>query len=136
MQKFEYPILMLLATAGMGMLISATDLIALYLGLELMSLSLYVIAAIDRDYVRSTEAGLKYFVLGALSSGMLLYGASLIYGFTGTSPSPASRKAGRTRRTRPDFRPRLPARRASASRSRRCRSICGRRTSMKARRRR
>ncbi|MGE3992731.1 NADH-quinone oxidoreductase subunit NuoN [Pseudorhodoplanes sp.] len=83
MRKFEYPILMLLSATGMGMLISATDLIALYLGLELMSLSLYVIAAIDRDSVKSTEAGLKYFVLGALSSGMLLYGASLIYGATG-----------------------------------------------------
>jgi NADH-quinone oxidoreductase subunit N len=83
MRKFEYPILMLLSAVGMGMLISATDLIALYLGLELMSLSLYVIAAIDRDSAKSTEAGLKYFVLGALSSGMLLYGASLIYGATG-----------------------------------------------------
>jgi NADH-quinone oxidoreductase subunit N len=83
MRKFEYPVLMLLAASGMGMLISATDLIALYLGLELMSLSLYVIAAIDRDSVKSTEAGLKYFVLGGLSSGMLLYGASLIYGATG-----------------------------------------------------
>ncbi|MEA2963894.1 MAG: NADH-quinone oxidoreductase subunit, partial [Alphaproteobacteria bacterium] len=83
-QKFEYSILILLATTGMMMLISAADLIALYLGLELMSLALYVVAAIDRDSVRSTEAGLKYFVLGALSSGMLLYGASLIYGFTGT----------------------------------------------------
>ena len=83
-RKFEYPVLILLATAGMLMLISAADLIALYLGLELMSLALYVVAAFDRDNVRSTEAGLKYFVLGALSSGMLLYGASLIYGFTGT----------------------------------------------------
>ena len=83
MRKFEYPILILLSSVGMGMLISATDLIALYLGLELMSLSLYVIAAIDRDSAKSTEAGLKYFVLGALSSGMLLYGASLIYGATG-----------------------------------------------------
>ena len=83
-QKFEYPVLILLSTLGMMMLISAADLIALYLGLELMSLALYVVAAIDRDSVRSTEAGLKYFVLGALSSGMLLYGASLIYGFTGT----------------------------------------------------
>ena len=83
-QKFEYGALFLLATLGMLMLISAADLIALYLGLELMSLPLYVIAASDRDNVRSTEAGLKYFVLGALSSGMLLYGASLIYGFTGT----------------------------------------------------
>jgi NADH-quinone oxidoreductase subunit N len=83
-RKFEYAILILLSTAGMLMLISAADLIALYLGLELMSLALYVVAAIDRDSERSTEAGLKYFVLGALSSGMLLYGASLIYGFTGT----------------------------------------------------
>ena len=83
-QKFEYGALFLLATLGMLMLISASDLIALYLGLELMSLPLYVIAASNRDNVRSTEAGLKYFVLGALSSGMLLYGASLIYGFTGT----------------------------------------------------
>ena len=83
-QKFEFPVLILLSTAGMMVLVSAADLIALYLGLELMSLALYVIAAIDRDNVRSTEAGLKYFVLGALSSGMLLYGCSLIYGFTGT----------------------------------------------------
>src|SRR5512136_1076412 len=83
-QKFEYGALFLLATLGMLMLISASDLIALYLGLELMSLPLYVVAASNRDNVRSTEAGLKYFVLGALSSGMLLYGASLIYGFTGT----------------------------------------------------
>src|SRR5512147_2743142 len=83
-QKFEYGALFLLSTLGMLMLISASDLIALYLGLELMSLPLYVIAASNRENVRSTEAGLKYFVLGALSSGMLLYGASLIYGFTGT----------------------------------------------------
>lgn len=83
--KFEYPVLALLATAGMGMMISANDLIALYLGLELQSLALYVMAAIRRDDLRSSEAGLKYFVLGALSSGMLLYGASLIYGFTGST---------------------------------------------------
>jgi NADH-quinone oxidoreductase subunit N len=83
-QRFEYSILILLSATGMMMLISAADLIALYLGLELMSLALYVLAAINRDSVRSTEAGLKYFVLGALSSGMLLYGASLVYGFTGT----------------------------------------------------
>src|SRR5262249_17404029 len=82
--KFEYGAPFLLATLGMLMLISASDLIALYLGLELMSLPLYVIAASNRENLRSTEAGLKYFVLGALSSGMLLYGASLIYGFTGT----------------------------------------------------
>jgi NADH-quinone oxidoreductase subunit N len=83
-QRFEFSILILLSATGMLMLISAADLIALYLGLELMSLALYVVAAINRDSVRSTEAGLKYFVLGALSSGMLLYGASLVYGFTGT----------------------------------------------------
>ncbi len=83
-QRFEYGSLFLLSTLGMLVLISAADLIALYLGLELMSLSLYVVATSDRDNVKSTEAGLKYFVLGALSSGMLLYGASLIYGFTGT----------------------------------------------------
>jgi NADH-quinone oxidoreductase subunit N len=83
-QKFEFGVVVLLSTLGMLMLISAADLIALYLGLELMSLSLYVMAAFNRDSAKSTEAGLKYFVLGALSSGMLLYGASLIYGFTGT----------------------------------------------------
>ncbi len=82
--KFEFPILILLSTLGMLMLISAAGLIALYLGLELMSLALYVIAAFHRDNIRASEAGLKYFVLGALSSGMLLYGASLLYGFAGT----------------------------------------------------
>jgi NADH-quinone oxidoreductase subunit N len=81
--RYEYAILVVLSTLGMALMISAGDLIALYLGLELQSLALYVIAAIHRDDVRSTEAGLKYFVLGALSSGMLLYGASLVYGATG-----------------------------------------------------
>src|SRR5215470_8858782 len=96
--RFEYPVLVLLASAGMLMMISANDLIALYLGLELQSLALYVVAAIRRDDVRSSEAGLKYFVLGALSSGMLLYGASLIYGFTGSTSfaaiAAASKAAG------------------------------------------
>jgi NADH-quinone oxidoreductase subunit N len=82
-ERFEYPVIVLLATVGMMMMLSANDLIALYIGLELQSLAAYVIAAIHRDDTRSTEAGLKYFVLGALSSGMLLYGASLIYGFSG-----------------------------------------------------
>ncbi|MHA1548086.1 MAG: NADH-quinone oxidoreductase subunit NuoN [Alphaproteobacteria bacterium] len=82
-ERFEFPILIVIATLGMMMMISANDLIALYLGVEMQSLALYVIAAINRDSLRSTEAGLKYFVLGALSSGMLLYGASLVYGFTG-----------------------------------------------------
>jgi NADH-quinone oxidoreductase subunit N len=84
LHRYEYGILVLLSVAGMMTLVSANDLITLYLGLELMSLSLYVVAAFDRDNLRSSEAGLKYFVLGALSSGMLLYGASLVYGFTGT----------------------------------------------------
>ncbi|MFO7478728.1 MAG: NADH-quinone oxidoreductase subunit NuoN [Methyloceanibacter sp.] len=83
--KFEFPVLILFATTGMLMMISANDLITLYVGLELQSLSLYVIAAFRRDSARSAEAGLKYFVLGALSSGMLLYGASLVYGFTGST---------------------------------------------------
>jgi NADH-quinone oxidoreductase subunit N len=81
--KFELPVLIVLATLGMLLMISANDMIALYMGLELQSLALYVVAAINRDSQRSTEAGLKYFVLGALSSGMLLYGASLVYGYTG-----------------------------------------------------
>jgi NADH-quinone oxidoreductase subunit N len=83
--KFEIPVVALLSTVGMFMMVSANDLISLYLGLELMSLALYVLAAVRRDSLRSSESGLKYFVLGALSSGMLLYGASLIYGFTGTT---------------------------------------------------
>src|SRR6202022_1876553 len=82
--RFEFPVLVLLSTTGMMVMISANDLITLYVGLELQNLALYVVAAFNRDSTRSTEAGLKYFVLGALSSGMLLYGASLIYGFTGT----------------------------------------------------
>lgn len=82
-ERFEYPVLILLATLGMLMMLSANDMITLYLGLELQSLALYVIAAFNRDSTRSTEAGLKYFVLGAVSSGMLLYGMSLVYGFTG-----------------------------------------------------
>lgn len=83
--RFEYPILVALATVGMMMMVSAGDLMALYMGLELQSLALYVIASIRRDSVKSTEAGLKYFMLGALSSGLLLYGASLVYGFAGTT---------------------------------------------------
>jgi NADH-quinone oxidoreductase subunit N len=83
--RFEFPVLVLFATVGMLVMVSANDLMSLYVGLELQSLSLYVVAAIRRDNIKSTEAGLKYFVLGALSSGMLLYGASLIYGFAGTT---------------------------------------------------
>jgi NADH-quinone oxidoreductase subunit N len=83
--RFEYPILILIATVGMMAMISANNLIALYLGLEMQSLSLYVLAAFQRDDTRSTEAGLKYFVLGAVASGMLLYGCSLVYGFAGTT---------------------------------------------------
>jgi NADH-quinone oxidoreductase subunit N len=83
--RFEFPILVTLATVGMMVMVSAGDLMAMYMGLELQSLALYVIAAIRRDSVKSTEAGLKYFVLGALSSGLLLYGASLVYGYAGTT---------------------------------------------------
>ncbi|MFB9952919.1 NADH-quinone oxidoreductase subunit NuoN [Rhizobium puerariae] len=85
LDRFEFPVLLVLSTLGMLLLISANDLIAFYLALELMSLALYVVAAFNRDSVRSTEAGLKYFVLGALSSGMMLYGMSLVYGFTGNT---------------------------------------------------
>jgi NADH-quinone oxidoreductase subunit N len=85
MARFEYPVLILFATLGMMMMISANNLMSLYLGLELQSLSLYVIASFQRDDSRSAEAGLKYFVLGALASGMLLYGSSLVYGFTGST---------------------------------------------------
>jgi NADH-quinone oxidoreductase subunit N len=83
--RFEYPVLIVLAVVGMMIMVSAGDLMTLYMGLELQSLSLYVVAALRRDSVKSTEAGLKYFVLGALSSGLLLYGASLTYGFSGTT---------------------------------------------------
>ena len=83
--RFEYPILVALSVVGMMMMVSAGDLMALYMGLELQSLALYVVASLRRDSARSTEAGLKYFVLGALSSGILLYGASLIYGYAGTT---------------------------------------------------
>ncbi|UJW73330.1 NADH-quinone oxidoreductase subunit NuoN [Rhizobium sp. SL42] len=85
LDKFEFPVLLVLATLGIMLMISANDLISVYLALELQSLALYVVAAINRDSLRSTEAGLKYFVLGALSSGMLLYGMSLVYGFTGNT---------------------------------------------------
>ncbi|WP_296038161.1 NADH-quinone oxidoreductase subunit NuoN [uncultured Agrobacterium sp.] len=83
--RFEYPVLLVLATLGILLMISANNLISLYMALELQSLALYVICAINRESLRSTEAGLKYFVLGALSSGMLLYGMSLVYGFTGNT---------------------------------------------------
>ncbi|QMU57796.1 MAG: NADH-quinone oxidoreductase subunit NuoN [Boseongicola sp.] len=83
--RFEYPLLVALAVVGMMVMVSAGDLIALYMGLELQSLALYVVASLRRDSVKSTEAGLKYFVLGALSSGLLLYGSSLVYGFAGTT---------------------------------------------------
>src|SRR3954463_7647505 len=83
MKRIEFPVLMLLATIGMLMMVSANDLISLYVGLELQSLALYVIAAFRRDFAKSSEAGLKYFVLGALSSGMLLYGSSFFCGSAG-----------------------------------------------------
>ena len=83
--RFEYPLLIALSVVGMMMMVSAGDLMLLYMGLELQSLALYVVASLRRDSAKSTEAGLKYFVLGALSSGLLLYGASLIYGYSGTT---------------------------------------------------
>ena len=108
--KFEFPVLVLLATTGMMMMISANDLISLYVGLELQSLALYVVAAFDRRSARSSEAGLKYFVLGALSSGMLLYGASLIYGFTGSTLVHRDRRGGAAirRQSRSHLRARVP----------------------------
>lgn len=91
--RFEYPVLIVLAALGMSLMASANDLIALYMGVETQSLALYILAAFNRDSRRSTEAGLKYFVLGALSSCLLLYGASLIYGFTGTTQFDAIARA-------------------------------------------
>ncbi len=138
-ERFEYPVLILFASLGMLMMVSANDLISLYVGLELQSLSLYVIAAFRRDSTKSSEAGLKYFVLGALSSGMLLYGASMIYGFAGTTrfDSLASLFTG------PNADPPVGVivglvflLAGLAFRYRRCRSICGRRTSTRVRRRR
>ena len=85
LDKFEYPIIILLSILGMFVMVSSNDLILFYLGLELQSLSLYILASIDRDNLRSTESGIKYFVLSALSSGLLLYGCSLLYGFTGST---------------------------------------------------
>ncbi|QCO54936.1 NADH-quinone oxidoreductase subunit NuoN [Pseudorhodobacter turbinis] len=85
LMRFEYPILIALSVLGMMFMVSAGDLIALYMGLELQSLALYVVASLRRDSVKSSEAGLKYFVLGSLSSGILLYGASLTYGYAGTT---------------------------------------------------
>jgi NADH-quinone oxidoreductase subunit N len=82
--NFEYPVLVMLSTLGMMVMISANSLLALYLGFELQSLALYVVAAINRESARSSEAGLKYFVLGALGTGMMLYGISLTYGYTGS----------------------------------------------------
>ncbi len=89
MERFEYPLLILFSTIGMMIMASANDLVALYLGAEFQSLPLYVLAAFNRDSLRASEAGLKYFVLGALSSGLLLYGCSLIYGFVGATGFPA-----------------------------------------------
>ena len=83
--KFEYPILVLLSILGMFFMVSSNDLILFYLGLELQSLALYILASIDRNNIKSTESGMKYFVLSALSSGLLLYGCSLLYGFTGST---------------------------------------------------
>ena len=84
LDRYEYSVLVLYAVLGMSMIVSANSLLSLYIGIELQSLALYVMAAFNRDSLRASEAGLKYFVLGAISSGLLLYGSSLIYGFTGS----------------------------------------------------
>ena len=138
MLKFEYPVLVLLATTGMMMMVSANDLISLYLGFELQSLALYVVAAFRRDSVRSSEAGLKYFVLGALSSGMLLYGASLLYGFAGSTSFAAIAAVAKTagRRASGSSSGSCSCSSGSPSRSPPCPSTCGRPTSTRARRRR
>ena len=136
LMKFEYPVLIVLSAVGMMTMVSARDLIVLYMGLELQSLALYVVAAFRRDTLRSTEAGLKYFVLGALSSGLLLYGASLTYGFAGTTALRRHRRGDRRRAAaaRPGLRAGVPLPPASPSRSRPRRSTCGRPTSTRARR--
>jgi NADH-quinone oxidoreductase subunit N len=85
LDKFEYPIIILLSILGMFFMVSSNDIIVFYLGLELQSLSLYILASIDRDNLKSSESGIKYFILSALSSGLLLYGCSLLYGFTGST---------------------------------------------------
>jgi NADH-quinone oxidoreductase subunit N len=134
LSRFELPVLMLIASLGMLLMVSAASFLSLYMGLELQSLALYVLAAFNRDHLRSTEAGLKYFVLGALSSGMMLYGISLIYGFTGSVQFTAI--AAVTHAGVPGlgvvfgivFRLR-----GWPSRFRPCRSTCGRLTCMKAR---
>ena len=83
--RYEYPLLVIFASLGMGIILSASNLMTLYMGIETLSLSSYVLASFHRDSIRSSEAGLKYFVLGALASGLLLYGISLVYGFTGST---------------------------------------------------
>lgn len=93
MLKFEYPLLIVLSVIGMMVMVASGNLLTIYMGLELQSLALYVVASMRRDNVKSTEAGLKYFVLGALSSGLLLYGISLTYGYAGTLSFPGVIKA-------------------------------------------
>ena len=97
LKRFEFPVLIVFSAFGMGLMTSASDLITLYLGLEAQSLALYILATFNRDNRRSTEAGLKYFVLGALSSCLLLYGASLIYGFSGATTFEAIAKAANSK---------------------------------------
>ena len=137
-QRFEFPVLMLFSVTGMMVMASASNLMTLYMGLELQSLALYVLAAFARDDARSSEAGLKYFVLSALASGLLLYGISLCYGFSGTMnfaqlATAAANPAGVSPGLIVGI---VFVLVGLASRSRPCRSTCGRRTSMRARRRR
>ena len=133
--RAEYPVLILFSALGMAMMVSASDLLTLYVGLELQSLAAYVLASFQRTDARSAEAGLKYFVLGALACGILLYGISLLYGFTGTTSFDGIAAAlAREGASRGELFGLVFVLAGSPSRSRRCRSTCGRPTSTKARR--
>ena len=136
--RFEFPVLMLFSTVGMMVMVSAASLMSLYMGLELQSLAIYVLCAFARDDVRSSEAGLKYFVLSALASGLLLYGISLAYGFSGSMDFAIWRPRSPTLPASPpgSSSASCSSSPGSPSSSPPCRSTCGRRTSMRARPRR
>ena len=139
MLKGELFTLSLFSLLGISVMLSANNFLMIYLGLELMSLSLYALVALRRDHPPATEAAMKYFVLGALASGFLLYGLSMMYGATGSLDIPQVFKAiarGHDQQVGARLRPRLHCRRASPSSSAPCRSTCGCPTSTRARRRR
>jgi NADH-quinone oxidoreductase subunit N len=133
--RAEYPILILFASAGMGLMVSAGDMLTLYVGLELNSLAAYVLASFMRQDGRSAEAGLKYFVLGALASGILLYGVSLLYGFTGSTSYAGISTALSDGLSHGELFGLVFVLAGLAFKMSPCRSTCGRRTSTKARRR-